>query len=133
MGIQPDIMTRQEIDQFVQIHDRLKGLVEDVIFDYCKILGHDYGYGTERFEINSSSVHVVLDTSTRGCYDYETHDIPLEWLSITKEERQKAMHALRQQEDEEKRKSRERYERTELVRLKEKVAELENKQSNKEP
>ena len=114
-------LTKEKIkilQKFDKTYNTANG-IEDIIYDDKSVM------------YEGGSVMVTYDTSCRGCYDSDSFEFPLIWLTKTEEElkeligdkQQKEEELKRQKEEERKRKEKEEEEKRQrelYMRLKEK-------------
>lgn len=120
------IFTREEVQNAVDAKQWLDERIETFFDeDYQPLFGPKYGY-YESWQMETTDIiSIQINTSSRGCYDFETISVPLEWLLVNGPEREqlmKAEHEKRAQAEEKKRAEREA---SKLAHKKEQLAKLQ--------
>lgn len=59
-----------------RLQEEMDARVSDLFHAYCKVHGIHPAYGVESWDVTGDLVHVVQDTSYRGCYDNRSHTLP---------------------------------------------------------
>jgi hypothetical protein len=81
-----NLNTKKRIDLALEARDALDILVSEVFTDYCKIYGIGKAYGVSSWSIGNQ-LYIVQDISCRGCENYNSYDLPLEYLYLNHKDR----------------------------------------------
>jgi len=60
---------------------------------WCRISGSFAAYGVESWHLWGETLHIVQDTSCRGCHDTARHSFPRSWLIAQGTEREALIQA----------------------------------------
>ena len=75
----------------VALYQRLKEDIDEAVSnmfgDYCAAMDLHVAYGVESFDFWGDQVRIVQDTSCRGCYNSEVHELPASALYMSSEDR----------------------------------------------
>lgn len=85
------IINREVIDELLSGRDWLDERVSSVFSDYSEIFKIHKAYGVEEWNFDNTTLHIKQDTSCRGCYDTQSHQLPLEYLYLDGDERRGKM------------------------------------------
>ena len=70
----------ERIDHFLTEQEWLNERIDRIFEMYCKIFDIHRAYGVESWEIYGNHLTIIQDTSCMGCYNNESHSLPIEYL-----------------------------------------------------
>jgi len=107
----------EDFRELEQLNDIAHKQVSDVFSDYCSVFGIPVAYGVERFELGGTALHITQDTSCRGCYDCASHQLQLNWLTMSPEDRLEDMQQVKARQDRQAQKRKADADKAEIARL----------------
>lgn len=93
------ILNDDMLNVFLEMKDVFDQRVDQVFSRYCEMKGIDEAYGVERWDIDGGHIRIRQDTSCKGCYGYENHNLPYGWLTMSDDDLSATMAEIRAKDD----------------------------------
>lgn len=71
---------KERIDHIMKEQEWLENRMSSIFSSYCQIYGIREAYGVDSWEIWSDKLEIIQDTTCKGCYDCDRHNLPLKYL-----------------------------------------------------
>ncbi len=71
---------KERIEHIEREKEWLDGRVREIFTKYCEIYGIFLAHGIDSWEIWGNALDIRQDITCRGCYDTESHTLPVEYL-----------------------------------------------------
>jgi hypothetical protein len=91
--------TKNRISRVLVLKGWLDSLVSGVFSDYCEIFDIHRAYGVQSYHIEYDSLDIIQDISCRGCYDTQSHSLPIEYLYLDGDDRRELMRLHKKEKD----------------------------------
>lgn len=80
------IITPEILSLYEEMKESIDEKVDRVFSLYCKANNIREAYGVEKWEDLGKDLLITQDTSYRGCYDNQSHKIPIKFLFMKQDE-----------------------------------------------